>query len=78
MSPTLAGLIGLVLGLALAAVEVFVVLPRLAASLQRTADTMAGPERARAVTGIRVIRIAFLAQLVIYPVVGFGVGWMLA
>ena len=78
MSPNAAGLVGAVLGFILAAVEVFIVLPRIMASLQRSADVMPAGEKRRAELGIRIIWIAFVAQLAVYPIVAYFIGRALA
>jgi hypothetical protein len=68
---------GLLAGLAFAAIDFFVLLPLLERPARGHIETLEGMERAMAERRMRLLRVLFASQFIVFPVIGYIVGSMI-
>ena len=68
---------GLIAGLAFAAIDYFMLLPLLARPFQAHIETLEGEERWMAERRMRLLRLVFALQFIVFPVIGYILGNMI-
>ena len=68
---------GLLAGLAFAVIDYFVLLPLIERPFRAQIDTLEGQDRWMAERRLRLLRLLFSAQFIVFPVIGYILGSMI-